>query len=241
MSISGSIAKEGYAGKVVAVLQARMGSSRLPGKAMKPILGRPMIYYCFHQLSFSKEIDKVVLATSTLPENDVLAEYAGSLGYDVFRGSEDDVLGRYLLCAKEHQADIIVRITGDEPLIDPFITDEVIQFHKKSGADYTSTKISRTLPQGIDSEVFSMDVLAAASQEAMSEYEREHVTPFIYANPGRFRIVGYESREFRNPDLVLTVDEKIDFERVERIIAALFREGFPITVKEVLEYMEKKG
>ena len=147
--------------KMIAIVQARMGSTRLPGKMMKKINGKPMVFYLPEQLKYSKLIDQVVIATSVQPENDEMYEYLKSIGVEVFRGPEDDVLKRFVMVAEKYKPDIIVRITGDEPLIDPFLVDKVIQEHIDSGADYTSTKeykkgeYIRTVPMGLDSEVFS--------------------------------------------------------------------------------------
>ncbi|MBN2459182.1 glycosyltransferase family protein [Candidatus Woesearchaeota archaeon] len=230
--------------KVVAIVQARMGSKRLLGKMMMEIKGKPLVFYLLHQLKFSKQIEKVVLATSTLAENDSLAEYARRMGIEVFRGSEDDVLGRYLEAARKFKADIIVRITGDEPLIDPQITDDVIKDHLKKKADYTSTKLERIMSKGVDSEVFSIEVLEKVGRLAKSDYDREHVTPYIYNHPELFKINAYKPS---NPKKiypleqrpVVTVDDANDFNLVKGIIEELFNEKKPILLGDVIKLINK--
>jgi spore coat polysaccharide biosynthesis protein SpsF len=230
--------------RIVCIVQARMGSVRLPGKMMKEILGKPMLFYVLNQLKFCKQINQVVLATSTLPDNDAMCDYAKKLGYEVFRGSEDDVLDRTLQAAKKFRADIIVRVTGDEPLIDPKITDEVIKDHLKSGADYTSTKIRRIMAQGMDSEVFATDVLEEVAEIATSDYDREHVTPYIYNHLNDFHINAYEPSnkkriypEDQRP--ILTVDDQKDFDFVTIIIKQLYKEGKPILLDDIIAFLKK--
>lgn len=232
--------KKSGKGSIIAIVQARMGSKRLPGKAMKRINGRPMLYYCLHQLSFSRELGRIVLATSRLRENNILADYARSQSYEVFRGPEEDVLGRYLKCAVRFGAGTIVRITADEPLIDPFITDKVIRAHLKSGADYTSTKLARSIPKGADSEVISFRALKDAEKMARSRYDREHVTPYIYSNPQRYIIHAFRNRPAMGKELLITVDEKKDFAFVSGIIRRLYDKNAPITVHMVIDYLEAK-
>ena len=165
--------------RVVAIIQSRMGSVRLPGKMLMPILEKPMIFYLFSQLKHCRELDSFILATSTNAENDPLADFASSQGVPVFRGSEDDVLSRFLEASRAYGADLIVRVTGDEPLIDPFIVDEAVRQHLALGADYTSTKIDRTIPQGLDVEIFSFAVLEKIAQLSDTPYEKEHETSLL--------------------------------------------------------------
>ena len=168
--------------KVLAVVQARVGSTRLPGKVLKKVNGKPLIEILFHRLAQSKKIDKIILATSVNKENDPLERKIKKLGYDVFRGSENDVLGRYYNAAKPYSPKSIVRITGDCPIIDPAIIDEVISLYEKENADYASNTDPPTYPDGLDVEVFSFDSLIEANEKAKTSHEREHVTPFIREN-----------------------------------------------------------
>ena len=165
--------------KVVAIVQARMGSIRFPNKVMKPICGTPMIGLLLYRLSRAKRINLIVLATSTDPRNIPLTNYVRELGYDVYQGSEDDVLDRYYQAAELAQADVVVRITGDCPLIDPEVVDKVIEKFQENNVDYASNALFRSYPDGLDTEVFTFKALEAAWNQAREPREREHVTPFL--------------------------------------------------------------
>lgn len=140
--------------KVVAIIQARLGSTRLPNKVMKEVNGKPLIEILLSRLSKSKSINQIVIATSINKENDLLQKFVEKLGYKVYRGSEQNVLERYYLAAKETGADVVIRITGDCPLIDPKVVDEVVSEFLKGGVDYCSNINPPTYPDGLDTEVF---------------------------------------------------------------------------------------
>lgn len=165
--------------RVVALVQARMGSTRLPNKVMKIIVGKPMIQLLLERLSKSQEIDDIVIASSEDRKNDILDTFVSSLGYVCSRGSEEDVLSRYYHAAKENCADVIVRITGDCPLVDPVLVDQTIQKYKTTNVDYISNTSPPTYPDGLDIEVFSFNALSKAQNETISTFDREHVTPYL--------------------------------------------------------------
>ena len=148
--------------KIIAIVQARMGSARLPGKVLKEVNGKPLIEILFHRLPHSKKIDKIILATSNSKENDHLAKIVEKLGFEVFRGSEDDVLDRYYEAAKPYSPEAVVRITGDCPIIDPQLVDEIIGLYQENNVDYVSNTSPPTYPYGLDTEVFSFKALEAA-------------------------------------------------------------------------------
>jgi glutamate-1-semialdehyde 2,1-aminomutase len=201
--------------KVVAIVQARMGSTRLPGKVMKRVTGRPLVELLLARLARAKEIDEIVLATSEDPANRPLVEHVRSLGYRCCVGSENDVLDRYLQAARLSKADIVVRITGDCPLIDPELTDEAIRRFRAQGVDYLSNSNPPTFPDGLDTEVFLASALERAASETRRAFDREHVTPYL-REPGRFRCATMRNEE----DLSLlrwTVDELSDLRVVSRI------------------------
>lgn len=231
--------------KIIAIVQARMGSTRLPGKMMMRINGKPMVFYIPEQLKYSKLIDEVIIATSVQPENDEMYNYLKSSGVEVFRGPEDDVLKRFVLVVEKYKPDIIVRITGDEPLIDPFLVDKVIKEHLKSGADYTSTKeykdgkYIRTVPMGLDSEVFSAKGLLRIDKIAKTEFDREHVTPYFYMHPKEFKVHVYKNKPDYKGEPVLTVDNQEDFDFVKGIIEHLYTPKKPITLKQVVAFIKK--
>jgi glutamate-1-semialdehyde 2,1-aminomutase len=180
--------------KVVAIVQARMGSTRLPNKVMKVIGGRPMIALLLSRLSMAKQISEVVVATSTDSKNLPLANAVRDLGFCCFQGSEDDVLDRYYQAAKQSRADVIVRITGDCPLVDPTLVDEMIMGYRSNNVDYFSNINPPTYPDGLDIEVFSIGALERAASEATSSFDREHATPYLRAS-NQFKKAGMVNSE----------------------------------------------
>jgi glutamate-1-semialdehyde 2,1-aminomutase len=201
--------------KTVAVVQARMGSTRFPNKVMQPICNTPMIGLLLRRLANAKLIDEIVVATSREPRNDPLADYCRELGYAVHQGSESDVLDRFYQAATEAGADIVVRITGDCALIDPVLVDAVIQGFVDRGVDYASNTAPPTFPDGLDAEVFSYRALTEASKRAVEPREREHVTPYIREST-RFTRFNYENDRDCSAER-WTVDEPEDLEVVRKI------------------------
>lgn len=173
---------------MLAILQARMSSTRLPGKVMRPLAGMPMIGRQIERLRRARRLDQIVVATSTRPDDDPLADYIASLGVGVFRGDLDDVLGRYHAALQAHGRPAhLLRLTADCPFADPEVIDLCIRRHLETEADITHNSVGRTYPKGLDVEVVRASALDAAFAEAVDRYDREHVTPFIYARPQRFR------------------------------------------------------
>lgn len=213
---------------ILAVLQARMSSSRLPGKVMRPILGRPMIARQLERLNACETLDRIVVATSLDPSDDPLAALCEQLGAPVFRGSLEDVLGRFQGAALAHgPADHVVRLTADCPLADPAVIDACVRLHLARGTAYTSNTLQRTYPDGLDVEVMAAGALAAACAEAADPYEREHVTPFLYRRPERFPIAQLtQARDLSAHRW--TVDTAEDLAFVEAVFEALEpgRSGF---------------
>lgn len=201
--------------KTVAIVQARMSSTRFPNKVMRPVCGTPIIGLLLARLGRAKRIDQIVLATSEDPRNESLAQYVCDLGYVVYRGSEDDVLDRYYRAAKEVQADTVVRITGDCPLIDPVLVDAVITGLLESGADYASNISPPTYPDGLDTEAFTFRALERAWNQAETSEQREHVTPFIRESASFSQVSLPHADDHANERW--TVDEPEDFEVVKKI------------------------
>jgi spore coat polysaccharide biosynthesis protein SpsF len=181
---------EGEPLSTVAVVQARMGSTRLPGKVLADLGGRPMLALMLERLEplVGHGIDRLVLATSDLALDDPVADLAAGAGATVVRGSELDVLGRFLTVLDHHPADTLVRLTADCPLMDPAIVVAALETHRRSGAAYTSNTLVRTYPDGLDVEVVAATALRQAGAEATDPGEREHVTPFVYRRPARFAL-----------------------------------------------------
>ena len=203
--------------KTVAIVQARMGSTRLPNKVMKPIGGVPMIEVLLLRLARATEVNEVLVATSVDPRNQLLADHVTSLGYTCFRGSEDDVLDRYIQAAKSAQADVVVRITGDCPLVDPALVDQVIRGFKAAHVDYFSNTAPPTFPDGLDIEVFTLAALERVAHESTVPFDHEHVTPYLRTS-GKFKQGGQQ----HNADLSglrWTVDEPADYEVITKVFA----------------------
>ncbi len=163
----------------IAIVQARMGSTRYPGKVLKKVCNYPIIQILFERLKKSKKINKIILATTTNKEDDLLEKLINKIGFDVFRGSEKDVLSRYYQVAKMYNAKNIVRITGDCPFVDSIIVDEVINLFYKNNSDYCSNVNPPTFPDGLDVEIFNIDVLEKAYLNAINPKHREHVTTYM--------------------------------------------------------------
>ncbi|MGA7988063.1 MAG: glycosyltransferase family protein [Candidatus Dormiibacterota bacterium] len=204
----------------VAVIQARTGSTRFPRKVLAPLQGRPMLAHIIERVSRASLVDRVVVATTVEAGDDEVAALAASAGASVTRGSEQDVLSRYVLAAREHGADVIVRITADCPLTDPMIVDTVIRARAEYDADYAGNVEPPTYPEGYDCEVFTLECLQRLDGAAVADYLREHVTALVREQPDLFRIV----RVACERDLSwirLTVDVPEDLARVERLLSEL--------------------
>jgi len=200
--------------KVLAIVQARMNSTRLPEKVLADVNGRPMLQRLLDRIDAVDEIDHVVVATSDNPEDDRLVSWLKSRGLSYFRGSEDDVLSRFYLCARKFSPELVVRITADDPLKDPGVISRAIRIiQADSEIDYCSNTLKPTYPEGIDIEVFKLDALKAAYSSAVTASDREHVTPFIWSQPENFRLYNFEN----DRDLSSwrwTVDKPTDLEFV---------------------------
>lgn len=223
--------------KTVAIIQARMGSTRFPNKVMKEINGKPLISLLIERLSLSREIDQIVLATSVDLKNDALAEFIQNLGISVFRGSETNVLERYYQAAKASSADIVIRITGDCPLIDPTLVDQVITKFKASDVDYCSNTDGLMFPDGLDTEVFSFDVLQKAYTEAKADREKEHVTPYIREHSSFKKTSILPDQDYSH--YRWTVDEKEDFEVIKNVFLH-FSPRIDFSWKEILDLQKKQ-
>jgi spore coat polysaccharide biosynthesis protein SpsF len=227
--------------KVVGIIQARMGSSRLPGKVLAEIRGYPMLWHVVERTRAAETLHKVVVATTTEPADDVIVAFCREHGVDCFRGSETDVLDRYYRAAREHAAEAVVRITSDCPLIDPEIVDKTVRAfmveQRDCALDYASNRIVLTYPRGLDTEVMTFRTLEVAWREARQSYQRTHVTPYIYENPDRFRILSVTGdRDYSA--YRWTVDTPEDLELVRAIYARLAGERF--LLNDVVRLMERE-
>jgi spore coat polysaccharide biosynthesis protein SpsF len=223
----------------IAILQARMSSSRLPGKVLRPILGKPMLARQIERIGRAKSLDKIVVATSTALEDDAIPALCDDLDVACFRGSLDDVLDRVNACAEAFGTSHVVRLTGDCPLTDPDVIDLVVNAHLDGMADYTSNVHPPTWPDGLDVEVIRRDVLTAAAAEALLPSEREHVTPFITARADRFTLVNVHTAPDRSA-VRLTVDEPQDLKLIAEIFAALSPSQPDFGIDAVLDLLERR-
>lgn len=221
--------------KTVAIVQARMGSTRLPGKVLKEVLSRPLLSYQIERMKRINLIDEIIIAT-TPNQNEAIIELCKNEKINYFVGSESDVLERYYQVAKKYQADIVVRMTSDCPIIDAQIVDQLISMYQNGEYDYVSNTIERTFPRGMDAEVFSFESLERAYNEAQRDYEREHVTPYLYLNEDTFKI-GQLTQQNDTNEIRLTVDTPEDFEVIKRIIEALYPINPNFKLKDILEIL----
>ena len=224
-----------------AIVQARHGSTRLPGKILKEISGKPMLWHVVNRLSFSKLIDKIVITTTTDSEDDKTEQFCKNYKIDYFRGSVDDVLSRYYETAKLFSADIIIRITSDCPMIDPEIIDQMLRLFLRGSdeCDYISNVIDRTFPRGLDTEIFTFNALEKAMNDAATPYEREHVTPYIYNHKDKFKTKNF----FNNKDYSFhrwTVDTEEDFRLIEELYKAVYNPEKIFLFEDVLKIFKQK-
>ena len=219
------------------IIQARMGSSRLPGKVlMKSDNGTPILYHVINQLRHCSKVKNLVIATTTNQEDDEIEKFADNNSVDVFRGNEKDVLDRYFQCAKKYSFSTIVRITADCPLIDPQIVDKVIEQFFSGNYDFATNTLTRTFPIGTDVEVFSFSALKRTWESAQLPSEREHVTPYL-RNERNFKIINVQNDK-NISSLRLTVDRIEDFELIKQILKNISVN--PIHLGDVLELFSRK-
>ncbi|NOY76030.1 MAG: NTP transferase domain-containing protein [Kiritimatiellaeota bacterium] len=207
--------------RVVATIEARMTSSRLPGKVLLESIGRPMLQLMTERLASLELVDEIVIATTVNEMDKPIVDLAERIGARCYRGSEEDVLSRVLGAAHENDADVIVELTGDCPLIDPKLVDDVVETYLSEDCDYATNCLAQTFPLGMEAEVFSTELLELADREGDTSEDREHVSWFFVRNPDRFKLLNIEaSANLKRPSLRLTLDEEPDY----RVIDAVFNE-----------------
>jgi len=215
-----------------------MGSTRLPGKVLKIVDGKnPSLYFTISQLKQCKNIDKIIVATTTLKEDDIIENFAKNLGIDVFRGSVEDVLDRYFQCANYFKINTIIRITGDCPLIDPLIVDRGIEIFQSENYDYVTNTFPRTFPDGNETEIFSFNILKKAWENAILPSEREHVTPYFRNQKQNFKIKNFENT-IDNSHLRWTVDFPEDLQLVKTLISKI--DSRPIHFEDILHLIKSE-
>ena len=224
--------------KTLAIVQARMGSTRLPGKVLADICGSPMLRRVLDRVQSIPNIHDLVVATTTNPEDDILVDWLDDLGIQAYRGSCEDVLTRFVEAASGRQSELIVRVTADDPLKDPQITSHLIDlFQLDPSLDYASNTIEPTWPEGLDIEVFRLSALHRAHREATLHSDREHVTPYIWSRPNVFNL--YSMRWHRNlSHWRLTVDKQPDLVLM-RYIFQQFQDRPLVCFSEIVDWLER--
>ena len=226
--------------RVVLIVQARMNSTRLPGKILMEVEGKPFLWHVLERLKYAKNVDLVVLAIPDTRENDILETFAKENKTEYFRGSENNLLERYYFSAKKFNANVVVRIPSDNALIDPQIVDIVIERHLSSDADYTSNVLEKTFPVGLHTEVFNFSAIERSYNEANDEYEKEHATPYIYRHPEIFKLQSVTAEEkLKRPDIRLTTDTENDLKLIREIYKNLYTPGNIFYTKEVINLLNK--
>jgi len=231
--------------KVGAIIQARMGSSRLPGKVLKHLPYHSeltTLHHVVHRVQRVKKIDDVIIATTTEAEDDPIVQTAKELHAPFFRGSEQHVLERFYLAAKQYELDYIVRITSDCPVLDPVVVDQLIHLHFSERADFSSSAVRRSFPIGQDCALFSFDMLEEAYQNATAAYEREHVTTYFYkTQPDKYKIEVLKAPEmWTDPNLRLTLDTPEDYILLCCLFDELHQENEVFGLDEIINLLHRK-
>jgi len=227
--------------KIAAIIQARMGSTRLPGKVMKDLMGRPMLEHIIKRVQASGLIDEIVIATTTNKEDEVIIDFAKENDIEYYAGSTEDVLDRYYQAAQKYDVDVIVRITADDPFKDPQVIDEIISSYLDTTEkyDYVSNTIEPTYPIGLDTEVFSFESLKKAWLEAKDQPFREHVTPYIWNNPQIFKIKNIKKNGINLSNMRWTVDTQKDFNFVETVYHKLYVSTEIFSMDDILNLLNE--
>ena len=227
--------------KVGIIIQARMGSKRLPGKVMSKILNKPILHYMLNQVRRSVLHDKIVIATSIKKENNIIRNYCKKNNINCFSGSENNLVNRYYLAAKKYNIDVIVRLTADCPLIDPQIIDQCIKKFYNNNYDFvanTSPPYKKTYPDGVDVEVFSFDLIKLVNDKCKSKNDLEHVTPYIWRKKKKFKLFRFELKK-NLAKYRFTLDYKEDFLIIKEIIINLYKKRKKITMENVVNFINK--
>ncbi len=226
--------------KIIIIVQARMTSTRLPGKVLLPVLQKPLLEYQIERLLRVRWADEVAIATTLNQTDQPIVDLCQQLQVPIFRGSEEDVLARYYETAVSCKADVVVRVTSDCPLIDPAVIDTVIRRYLDQNpyADYVSNTLERTFPRGMDTEVFSMRALTEAHQEAQAQSDREHVTPFIHRQSHRYLCQSIKAG-INHSQHRWTVDTPEDFELIRRMLESLYPQTPHFSLSDCLNLIDQ--
>jgi spore coat polysaccharide biosynthesis protein SpsF len=225
----------------VAIIQARYGATRFPGKIFADLSGKPLIWHVVNRLNYCKRIDRILIATTVNSSDDLLEEWARKQGIFIYRGSEDNVLNRYYSAANAtglKDEDIVIRITADDPFKEPALIDRVVETVENGEAVFAYNNKPPTFPEGLDCEVFTMASLEKAEKESEDPYEREHVTQYMYRHPELFKGKNI-SQEKDLSYLRFTIDTEDDYKMVQEIYAKLYKENTVFLLEDILKLFDK--
>jgi len=226
---------------IVATIEARMGSSRLPGKVLADIVGRPALGHLVDRLRRARRVDEIVLATTTSPTDEPLVEFAKTWGVHCYRGSEDDVLDRVVRAVATVGAETVVEVTGDCPLLDPEVIDRAVGIHLEGGWDVVSNTWRLSYPQGVDAQVFAWASLDEVAKATDDPAHREHVSLYFYEHPERYRIYHMEApAEFRAPELRFQLDYPEDLAFIRAVYEALHSANPAFSLKEIFDLLARR-
>ena len=226
--------------RIVATIQARMGSSRLPGKILEDANGAPMLQRMVERVRRSKHIQDVMVATTTRPEDDKTEAACQAMGVSFYRGSSEDVLARVVEAAQSAKADLIVQLTGDCPVIDPQLMDMVIQYYLDHSFDYVCNFLKRTLPRGTETQVYSLKLLEGVERSTQELAHREHVSLYIYEHPEKYKLGNVEAEpSLSRPDLRLTLDTPEDLALLQAIYKRLYPQKPDFGLADVISFLDK--
>ncbi len=224
--------------RIVATIEARMTSSRFPGKVMKPVAGKPVLEFMIERLRRSRYLDDIIIATTTNKDDDIIEDLAHRIGVGIFRGSESDVMGRVLGAANSARADVIMETMADTPFIDPELVDRGIEEFYLSGVDYAANCLIDTYAVGFEVQVFPIKILADAASRTDDIVDRTHVSYYIYKHPELYRSLNWEAPpELRAPEFRMTLDEESDYLAITKVADALYPVNPDFGAKEVTEYL----
>jgi spore coat polysaccharide biosynthesis protein SpsF len=222
---------------IIAILQARTGSSRLPNKVLRKIKGKTLLELYINRVKESRLIDKLVIATTTKSEDDKIEKISYKLGFECFRGSESDLLDRYYQCAKKYHADVVVRLTADNPFVDFRVIDRAVQISKDNEVDFVTNHFEPTYPEGLDVEVYSIHALEKSWKEAKLLSEREHVFPYIQNHQDQFKIINFmQDKDYSH--LRWTIDYECDYKMTEVIYDYLYEKNQIYLQEDILQLLE---
>lgn len=228
--------------KIIAIVQARMGSSRLPGKSLEKVGMWSIIELVLNRVKNATSIDEVILATTINSLDDVLEDHVKKLGYEVYRGSEEDVLSRFYHAGRDHNPDIVVRITGDCPLVSPSLIDCAVACYWKKNVDYLALSIGEekplAYPRGLDVEIATFKALSDAFNNANEKYEREHVMPYLYTKDNYTTFYIEPAEDYSRPNYRLCVDTELDLEVIRRIYDHFKNDMMDIEFQEIIEFLD---